>query len=508
MHIGIDLGTSSSRIARTTWQEAASLVPDYQDSSQWVTRSLVYVDLEGALVGQAVNDLLEDQPTVSVFRDLPAAWEQTQPLGQDASGRPWSAAAVTALLLKKLKRDLEVQSTEPIEGIAIAIPADTSETARRAVLAAARIAGWPQAKLVDQPTAIAAHYGLLESNSVKTVMIVDAGGGAFRVSVLRLEDGQTRSLANSVEPHAAGRELDRALSRQIAEQFVLHHHFDPRTDPASQVNLQRRSEELKVKWLSHPFGVERATLFLGGQVTECVWLEADLRAWIESWLSSACTAAERTLDAAGLTWTQLDHLLMSGEPFAAPLFQQAFETRLPHAGEQLRRHQPGLAIACGAALWSKLSNARSTSGRCQLSAGSKPRTSGTLGFHTLDTNTGERLVDPVIAAGTPLPATGQRSFRINRPDQTRMMLELMLKSEQESAPVSIGHFAVPLAHFGHDQEINVLVEWHDDHSIAVTAGLSGSTEAVVWRCSPKNVDVADQVDHEMEQLVRQTLLRD
>ena len=505
MHIGIDLGTNSSRIARTTWQGAAALVPDFQDSTRWVTPSLVFVDSDGALVGQGVHDLLEDQPAAPVFRDLSAAWEHDQPLGQDGAGRAWSAAAITALLLKKLKRDLEVQSTEPIEGVAIAVAVAASETARRTVLAAARMAGWHQAKLVEQPTAIAAHYGLLGDEAAKTVMVLDTGAGAFRASVLRWEFGQLRLLAEFIEPLAASRELDQALIRQIAEQFVRQHQFDPRTDPVSRIVLQRRTEALKAKWLSRPFGTERATFFLGGHVTEFSWLDSDFRAWIEPWLQSATAAAERALNAAGLAWPQLDHLLMSGELSAVPLIEQAFANRLPRAHEQLRSHQPSLAVACGAALWSKMQSTLPQSGQSQSNAASKPRASGTLGFHTLNPGTGELTVDPVIAADTPLPGSGQRLFRVNRPDQTRLMLELMLVPKGDSAAVSIGHFPVPLSQPISNPEITVLVDWYDADTITVTARSPNSPKEFVWTCSPANLDRNDET---MTLLMQRTPLRD
>ena len=60
MHVGIDLGTTFSLIARVDAHGIPVLFPDRNEAERFKTPSVVHIGPEGALVGQAVEELLED----------------------------------------------------------------------------------------------------------------------------------------------------------------------------------------------------------------------------------------------------------------------------------------------------------------------------------------------------------------------------------------------------------------------------------------------------------------
>ncbi len=488
MHIGIDFGTTTSRIARTTWQGAAALVPDYRDSAQLTTPSVVFVDADGALVGRPVEDWCEDQPTLLVIRDLKALAGTIEPI-TDAMDQAWSVEALTALLLKKLKRDVEVPSQEPIEQVAIAVPARATDAMRQSVLQAGQLAGFERMVLVDEPIAVAWHYGLTAPSAKQTILIYDWGGGGFRATVLRNESGQLTILAEQSDSRWSGRALDDSITNLVAEQFLDEHSFDPRTDPSASVTLRRQAEALKIKLLAQPFGAERVTFFLGGRVTELLLFESDIRQLVEPMLTGTLDVTEQALRASGLTLQSVDRVALSGELSAAPLVEQALRQRLPRSHEQLLRHQPSLAIACGAALWAKM---WSTFPTCSDSSRSDRARHehvgnvlhegphGLLGFHTLDPQTGELKVDPVIASDVPLPASGTRMFFVNRPDQTQMVLELLHAPDIDRPGVSLGHVTVPLQQPRTNPAVEVTVEWSATGTITVIALDAENDQQTAW----------------------------
>jgi len=513
MNLGIDLGTTNSRIARTTWPGAAALVADSRDSSRLATSSVVFVDADGALVGQPVEDLCEDQPTLPVARDLKAAWGSSDSI-VDATGQTWSVTELVACLLKKLKRDVEVSSQELIERVTIAVPRSASVAARQCVSQAGSLAGFSRVALVEEPLAVAWHYGLATQASPLTLLVFDWGGSGFRATVLRREAGRLAVLSEQTESRWSGRALDDSLAGWIVDQFRLEQAFDPLADAAARVTLWRQVAALKINLFSEPRGPERLNFFLGGRVLEFVLMDSDVRQMLDPALKEAWQTCEQALQAAGLSWQTLDRVALSGELSALPALEQTWKSRLPRPQEQFLRHQPGLAVACGAALWEGEASAERSSAKPHGLAGTSPShvAETDLGFHTLDVVTGALRLDPVIARGTPLPAHGQRTFYVNRPDQTQMVLEL-LQGRAGSAPASnLGHCVVPLQQPRTNPAVDVQVDWNINGSITVVARDVENGQPVGWTFEPLALSEAalsePAIDEAQQRRLQRTPLRD
>lgn len=492
MNLGIDLGTTNSRIARTTWAGASALVADGRDSSRLTTPSVVYVDADGALVGQPVEDLCEDQPALPAIRDLKAALGSIDSIA-DATGQAWSVTELVACLLKKLKRDVEVSSQEPIERVTIAVPRSASVAARHCVSQAGCLAGFSRVALVEEPLAVAWHYGLATHASPLTLLVFDWGGGGFRATVLRRDAGRLAVLSEQIESRWSGRALDDQLAGLIAEQFRDEQAFDPLSDAAARVTLRRQVEALKINLLSRPCGSERLNFFLGGRVLEFVLLDSDVRQLLEPALEAAWQTCEQALQSAGVTWQSLDRIALAGELSALPALEHLWKSRLPRPHEQFLRHQPGLAVACGAALWE---------------GGSHSHVAETdLGFHALDVVTGALRLDPVIACGTPLPARGRRTFYVNRSDQTQMVLELLQGRATASPANSLGHCVVPLQQPRTNPAVEVQVDWNANGSITVVAADAENGQQSGWTFEPLTT-LEPAIDEAQQRRLQRTPLRD
>ena len=514
MNLGIDLGTTNSRIARTTWAGASALVADGRDSSRLTTPSVIYVDADGALVGQPVEDLCEDQPALPAIRDLKAAWGSSDSIA-DATGQAWSVTELVACLLKKLKRDVEVSSQESIERVTIAVPRSASVAARQCVSQAGSLAGFSRMALVEEPLAVACHYGLATHASPLTLLVFDWGGGGFRATVLRRDAGRLAVLSEQGESRWSGRALDDQLAGLIAEQFRDEQAFDPLADAAAQVTLRRQVEALKINLLSRPCGSERLNFFLGGRVLEFVLLDSDVQQLLKPALEAAWQTCEQALQSAELTWQSLDRIALSGELSALPMLKQNWRSRLPRPHEQFLRHQPGLAVACGAALWEGDPPWRTAESRSSLTHGSAVHRGGLpshvadtdLGFHALDVATGALRLDPVIACGTPLTARGQRTFYVNRPDQTQMVLELLQGRSGDLPATSLGHCVVPLQQPRTNPAVEVQVDWNANGSITVVARDAENGQPTGWTFEPLTT-LEPAIDEAQQRRLQRTPLRD
>src|SRR5262249_8513057 len=135
------------------------LFPDHREAERFKTPSVVHLGGDGALVGQPVEELLEETPALPVVRFVKLRMGQAGAAATDPQGRAWLPEAGSALILKKLARDRRAYSAEPIEGVVLGVPAHFADAQRRATWQAGRLAGLPVVDLVEEPLAAATHYG-------------------------------------------------------------------------------------------------------------------------------------------------------------------------------------------------------------------------------------------------------------------------------------------------------------------------------------------------------------
>ena len=116
--LGIDLGTTNSACA--VWKDGATtLIPNQLNS--FLTPSVVGLDEQGEiLVGEVAKHRLISHPkkTVSVFKRYMGT-DYSVNLGK----RSFSAAELSALMLRSLKEDAEAYLGETITDAVISVPA-------------------------------------------------------------------------------------------------------------------------------------------------------------------------------------------------------------------------------------------------------------------------------------------------------------------------------------------------------------------------------------------------
>jgi molecular chaperone DnaK len=187
MHVGIDLGTTFSLIARVDARGIPVLFPDRHEAERFKTPSVVHIGPEGALVGQAVEELLEDAPELPVSRFVKLSMGREEPAFVDHLGRAWPPEAISALILKKLARDVAADTDEPIDGAILSVPAHFNDPQRQATRHAGELAGLKVIDLVEEPVAAATYYGAHTAPAGSTILVYDLGGGTFDATILHVD---------------------------------------------------------------------------------------------------------------------------------------------------------------------------------------------------------------------------------------------------------------------------------------------------------------------------------
>lgn len=208
MIVGIDLGTTNSAVA--LWQDGeAVLVPNAL--SALLTPSAVSIDQQGqSWVGAAALDRFATHPseTVTSFKRMMGT-DQSVRLGK----RDWKAEDLSAIVLETLVRDVEAFTGERPGSAVITVPAYFNERQRRATRRAGEIAGLEVKRLINEPTAAALAFGMIDKGDREPFLVFDLGGGTFDVSIVEMFEGIVEVRASSGDNRLGGDDFDAVVAR-------------------------------------------------------------------------------------------------------------------------------------------------------------------------------------------------------------------------------------------------------------------------------------------------------
>jgi molecular chaperone HscC len=177
MIAGIDLGTTNSLAA--VWRDGeARLVPNAL--GEFLTPSIVAIDDNGeVLIGRPAAERMLTTPdlTAALFKRQMGTNKTTR-LGK----RDFRPEELSALVLRSLKRDVEMWTGETVDEVIISVPAYFNDTQRKATRIAGELAGLKVERLINEPTAAALAYGLSSAEPETQFLIFDLGGGTFDVT--------------------------------------------------------------------------------------------------------------------------------------------------------------------------------------------------------------------------------------------------------------------------------------------------------------------------------------
>ena len=164
---------------------------------------------------------------------------------------------VSALVL--LENHCAEQSlNQPIVDAVISVPAKFNNAQRKATIDAASLAGITVKKLINEPTAAAFAYGMLERDlKNKWALVFDWGGGTLDVSVLHIDGPRCKVHAVDGDMHLGGEDIDNNLAayQYVAKHMETKYNRDVHTNSKLMHRLRLATEKAKVTLSSHPDAV-------------------------------------------------------------------------------------------------------------------------------------------------------------------------------------------------------------------------------------------------------------
>ena len=239
--IGIDLGTTNSCVAVLEGGEPAIIT---SAEGLRTTPSIVAFTKKGErLVGapakrQAVTNA--ERTISSIKRQMGTNYRA------DIDGKRYSPQEISAMILRKLKKDAQDYLGETVTDAVITVPAYFNDAQRQATKDAGRIAGLNVTRIINEPTAAAFAYGLNNGEDQK-VLVYDLGGGTFDVSVIEIGDGLIEVLSTSGDNHLGGDDFDDRLTDYLLAEFKASDHIDLSHDEAAVQRVREGAEKAKIE---------------------------------------------------------------------------------------------------------------------------------------------------------------------------------------------------------------------------------------------------------------------
>ena len=344
--IGIDLGTTNSCVA-VMEGGSASIITNAEGAR--TTPSVVNIKDNGEIiVGEIAKRQAITNPTSTVLSI------KTQ-MGSDykvhINGKDYTPQEISAMILKKLKKDAEAYLGEEVKEAVITVPAYFTDAQRQATKDAGAIAGLEVKRIINEPTAAALAYGL-DKNKDEKVLVFDLGGGTFDVSILEIADGVIEVLATAGNNHLGGDDFDARIIDWLVSEFKKEQGIDLLNDKMAYQRLKDAAEKAK-KELSTMMEAQISLPFITMDATGPKHLEMKLtRAKFNDLtrdLVEATQGPTRTaLSDAGLSPADIDEVLLVGgstRMLAVQEWVESYFGKKPNKGIN-----PDEVVAAGAAI--------------------------------------------------------------------------------------------------------------------------------------------------------------
>ncbi|WP_030438486.1 Hsp70 family protein [Actinoplanes subtropicus] len=322
--VGIDIGTTYT--AAAVWRDGhAEIVP--LGSRSAAVPSAVFLRPDGAiLTGEAADRRGLGEPD-RVVRQLKRRLGDTAPIL--LGGTPYSAAALTARILRSVLDVVSAREGEPPAAVCVAHPAGWGPYKADLMHQVVRLADLDHpVRFITEPQAAAsfhAHQKRLGPGAV--VAVYDLGGGIFEAAVLRkTADGFDLTGEPERNERLGGVELDDAILEHVVTWVGGALEPLEKTDPAAIARL--RAECVQAKEALSADTEATIPVLLPTLSTEVRLTRSELEELVRPLLRDSIEALRRTIHSAGYAPKSLGSVLLVGGSARMPIVAQLVSSGL------------------------------------------------------------------------------------------------------------------------------------------------------------------------------------
>lgn len=343
--IGIDLGTTNSAVAII--EGGAPKIVENVEGNR-TTPSIVAMTKNGdRIVGQIAKRQAVTNPKNTIYEikrymghryDDPGVQKDktTAPFKiEEGEGggvkvemleKFYRPEEISAMILQKIKSDVEAKTGEKITEAVITVPAYFNDAQRKATKDAGQIAGLDVKRIINEPTAAALAYGFNKKKNEK-IVVYDFGGGTFDVSVLEIGDDVIEVKSTDGDSHMGGGDIDRKIIDWIAEEYKKESGIDVRKDGLAHQRLKEAAEKAKHE-LSTTMEAEINIPFITSDASGPKHLllkmsRATLESLAKEYVDRSIEITKRALEASPFKMNEINEIIMVGGQTRMPMMVEA-----------------------------------------------------------------------------------------------------------------------------------------------------------------------------------------
>ncbi|OGI89523.1 molecular chaperone DnaK [Candidatus Nomurabacteria bacterium RIFCSPLOWO2_01_FULL_40_15] len=258
---------------------------------------------------------------------------------------------ISAMILQKIKSDVETKLGEKITEAVITVPAYFNDAQRKATKDAGQIAGLDVKRIINEPTAAALAYGFNKKKNEK-IAVYDFGGGTFDVSILEIGDDVIEVKSTDGDSHMGGGDIDRKIINWIAEEYKKDSGIDVTKDPLAHQRLKEAAEKAKHE-LSTTAEAEINIPFITSDASGPKHLllkmsRATLESLAKEYIDRSIEITKRALEASPFKINEINEIIMVGGQTRMPAIVEAVKNLFGKAPNM--SINPDEVVALGAAV--------------------------------------------------------------------------------------------------------------------------------------------------------------
>jgi molecular chaperone DnaK len=368
--IGIDLGTTNSAVAiieagqpkiieniegnRTT-PSVVSVNKNGERSVGQIAKRQAVTNPENTVYGvkRFMGHSYKDKEVQNDIPRIPYKVKESKNGGVSImlGGKESRPEEISAMILQKIKADVEAKLGETVTEAVITVPAYFNDTQRQATVDAGKIAGLDVKRIIPEPTAAALAYGFNSKKSEK-IAVYDFGGGTFDISILEVGDGVVEVKSVDGDSHLGGRDIDQKFVEYIANDFKKDQGIDISKDTLALQRLDEAAEKAKHE-LSTQMETEINLPFItsgadGPKHLVMKVSRAKLEEIAKQFVDRSIEITKRALDNSPFKKEEIHEIIMVGGQTRMPMIVDAVKALF--GKEPNRSINPDEVVALGAAV--------------------------------------------------------------------------------------------------------------------------------------------------------------
>jgi molecular chaperone DnaK len=264
--IGIDLGTTTTIVSHMMHDVNNNKIPENIPNSEGsrITPSVIGIYPQSVEVGinAARQKTKYGKETIYSFKRLigkrydeikNSKHHYDYEIVEHTNGDAWvkvgdrtiSPVELSSMLLKKVKKDASKHLGYEVTSAVITVPAYFNDDQRTATKEACELAGMECLRIINEPTAGALAYGLLETSSNEKLAVYDLGGGTFDISLLNIEEGLTEVIQTHGDTELGGSDVDNIMKQYVLDKFREESGISLEKDSAASFRISQAVEDCK-----------------------------------------------------------------------------------------------------------------------------------------------------------------------------------------------------------------------------------------------------------------------